>query len=267
MTLSRYRVELTAQVAGLFATGWIVWTTSVAPYAKGARLGPKIAWSLEISFCALLWSAAIALALRLMTLSASCEDTPPTPLRVSAVAVWFAPAIILFLQFSPIGMAAGLALIVSAARLLSAPWRNPFTDTGPQPRYFRQTLIISTVFQIGAVSLLLGRRAPACALLVMAVAMFTSLAIGAGAWAQDRPPNLPRSVLGLALTVMLALTVGHVAGGSGWGFGWGSGWGFAFQTTSDDDGKVASGWSKQSADRETPFADVPGDYPRVILWP
>ena len=224
MTLSRYRVELTAQVAGLFATGWIVWTTSVAPYAKGARLGPKIAWSLEIAFCALLWSAAIALALRMMMLSASFEDTPPTPLRVSAVAVWFAPAIILFLQFSPLGMAAGLALVVSAARLLSAPWRNPFPDAGPLPfawaessqRYFRQTLIISTVFQIGALSLLLGRRAPACALLVMAAAMLTSLAIGAGAWAQDRPPNLPRSVLGLALTVMLALTVGHVAGGSSW---------------------------------------------------
>jgi hypothetical protein len=73
-------------------------------------------------------SAAITLALRVMMPIASRKESPPLRLRVSAVAVWFAPATILFVQFSPVGMAAGLALAISAARLLSAPWRNPFPE-------------------------------------------------------------------------------------------------------------------------------------------
>jgi hypothetical protein len=279
MTLSRSRLELSAQVSGLFATGWIIWTTSVAPYAKRARLGAKIVSSLEIAICALLWSAAIALALRVMMPSESRDETSWLLPRVSAVAVWFAPATILFMQFSPTGIAAGLALVIVATRFLSKPWLNPFPAASPQPfvqtdsspRNFHQTLIISTVFQIGTLSFALGHPAPASALLVMAAAMFTSLAIGVGAWVQDRPPHLPRPALGLALTAMLGLTVGYVAGRSGWwGFGWGSGWGFAFQTgpAIDDGGNVASDSSRQIADRvETSSDNVPGDYPGVILWP
>src|SRR3979490_1716815 len=56
MAVLRSRIEMWAQAAGLLATAWLVWTVSAGPLRIGHALG--------IAFCALAWSAAIAVLLR-----------------------------------------------------------------------------------------------------------------------------------------------------------------------------------------------------------
>src|SRR5258708_34297831 len=60
---------------------------------------------------------------------------------------------------------------------------------------------------------------PAAGLLALSTAVLTLVSIALGAWVEDRPPNLPRSALGLCLTVILAMTIGRMITGSGWGWG------------------------------------------------
>jgi hypothetical protein len=188
---------------------------------------------------------------------------------------WFAPATILLLQFSPAGLAAGLALMVSAARLLCAPSATPDSEAfEPAPRVTRMlseaeapvdllsrhwfpALMASAGFQVASISLLMGHPVPAAALLAMSAGLLTSVAIGIGAWVEDRPPNLPRSVLGLGLTFLLALMVGVGGGGAGWGFGLG------FATGA---GEIA-GQGDRPERRTVPETNLPGNYSGVIIWP
>src|SRR5580704_15267272 len=194
MAAFRSRIELWAQVAGLLATAWVVWAIAIAPY-RGARayLLFRIGWALWIAFCALAWSAFIGLTLWLVTRHFNGDADPPTTMRTSTAAVWFAPATILLLQFSPTGVAAGLALIVSAARLLCAPARTKDSETeqrvvrmlseieppiDPLSRHRLLALLISIGAQVAALSLLTGHPLPAVALLAMTAALLTSVAIG-----------------------------------------------------------------------------------------
>src|SRR5260370_10167995 len=255
MAVLRSRIEMWAQVAGLAATAWLVWTVSVAPY-RGTRvyLLSRVGHALWVAFCALAWSAAIAVMVR-QVMRHLHDDESDAAISATVAAVWFARATILLLQFTLPGLAAGLVLVVSAARLLCAP-SVEFPDDR-LARHFVPALGISVGFQVAALCLWMGRPLVAVALFVLSVAMLTAVAIGLGAWVGDRPPNLPRSVLGLGLTFLLAAMVGPGAGGWGWGFGSGSGTGVA----SDRPGPMQPPASSQAA------ANLPGNYPGVILWP
>ena len=277
MAAFRSRIELWAQVAGLLATAWLVWAITLAPY-RGAHgyLLSRVGSALWIAFCALTWSAFVGLTLWLVKRHLNGDAAPPTPMRTFTAAVWwFAPATILLLQFSPTGLAAGLALVVSAARLLCAPSRTPDSaavDTVPRvtrmlseteapvdllSRHWFPALMASAGFQVAVISLLMGHPVPAAALLAMSAALLTSVAIGIGAWVEARPPNLPRSVLGLGLTFLLALMIGVGGGGAGWGFGLG------FATGA---GEIA-GQGERPERRTVPETNLPGNYSGVIIWP
>jgi hypothetical protein len=186
MAVLRSRIELWAQVAGLLATAWLVWTVSVAPL--------RIGHALWIAFCALAWSAAIAMIVRQVMRHLHGEETDAA-VSAAAAAVWFAPATILLLQFTLPGLAAGLVLVVSASRLLCAPSVELPVD--PLSRHFVPALGISVGFEAAALSLWMGHPLAAVALFVLSVAMLTAVAIGLGAWVEDRPPNFrgPFSVL------------------------------------------------------------------------
>src|SRR5439155_21505706 len=103
-------------------------------------------------------------------------------------------------------------------------------------------------------------RLSAALLFELSAAMLIAMALGVGAWVEERPPNLPRSVLALVLTVLLTLMAG--GGGSGWGLGWGWAKSSRLEWAPPDH-------SKQQADRPDPDSGmtVPGDYQGVILWP
>ena len=96
MAAFRSRIELWAQVAGLFATAWLVWAIAIAPYRGApAYLLSRIGWASWIAFCALAWSAFLAVILWLVTQHLAGEEEPPAMMRPASVAVWFAPATIL----------------------------------------------------------------------------------------------------------------------------------------------------------------------------
>src|SRR5262249_33332875 len=132
-------------------------------------------------------------------------------------AIWFAPATILILQFSIIGLAAGLALVLSADRLICPPYRPAEYAEAQGPaeaasRAFTAALVVSAGLQTAIISFLTGYLALAAGLLTASAAMAGSLAIGSGAWIEDRPPDLPRSVMGFVLTVLLASMLVRMTG-------------------------------------------------------
>jgi hypothetical protein len=293
MAAFRSRLELWAQVAGLVATAWVVWTNFVVPHGGREHLADRIARAVAIAFCALGWSALIGLTLLLVIWRLSAEEAPPPMVRVSGV-IWLAPAAIMLLHFSPVDLAAGLVLIVSATRLFCAPSQiiNPLPLLPPpaveifgagEPRvdllsrHFVPVLLISATFQSAAACFLMGHPLMAIGLFMMSIAVLTAVGIGLGLWGQHRPPDLPRSVLGLILTVLLALTIGRATGGGGWGFGWGA------NSGSESGGAITTlllpAASKPTAPTAaekvesrpetppTPGVNVPGSYPGVILWP
>ncbi len=262
------RLEFWAQLAGLVATGWIIWVTRVAPYWGHAPLMFRIAQTCWIASCALAWSAVIALSVRLVLRHLTRVDALPETLETCLVAVWFAPATFLILQFSPIGIATGLVLAVSAARLLCAPVRPLVSAAAattevisagelpfdPRPRPFFPVLLISAALEAAAILFLMGRPLPAAAMLGLSTAMLTSVALAVRARADHRPPNLPRSAMGLLLTMLMALMVGLAPTGRGLGLwrGWEEG-SEAVQTRTQ---LLPSG-----------AADLPGSFPGVILLP
>jgi hypothetical protein len=179
------------------------------------------------------------------------------------------------------GLASGLVLAVSAARLLCAPSRGPEVESVPWvarmlseieapvdllSRHRVPALLASAGLQVGSISLWMGRPLPAAALFTMTAALLTSVAIGIGAWVEDRPPNLPRSVLGLGLTFLLALMIGSGGRGTGWGFGFGSGSGVGEIAT-----RLGSGSKAEQDDRPekrpAEETNLPGNYTGVIIWP
>jgi len=206
-------------------------------------LQPRLVAALGIALDTLAWSAVLGLAVRFVIRHLNPHEET---LRSAAVAIWFAPATILILQFSLVGIASGLALVVSATRLLCPPRMRPAIGmyvaggviasgelvVGRLARYFVLSILISAGFQAAIVAFVMGRRLPAALLLTMSAAMLTALATSVGAWTQDRPPDLPRSIMGLAVTVLLALALGRGGGGSGWGLGLGPDWTLSFHSGS-----------------------------------
>lgn len=238
--------------------------------------------ALAVAVCALGWSAVMAQMVRLMR--AHGAETPPATIRSSAAAVWFAPAAILLLQGSPVGLAAGLLMVVIATRLLyapppamdgetappSMPGAAAMLDYGELPldllsRWLILSLMIAAGWELAILCVLMHHPLPAAGLLAMSAAVLTSTAIGAGAWPENRPPNALRSIAALGLTVLLAVSAGWVTSWRGSRGSWSPGWFPAMPKT------LVSGGSKTGVKEPKPpmrnDINVPGSYPGVILWP
>ena len=215
---------LAVQVVGLLATGWIIWSAAVAPRLGRLPLAGIIAGALKYSLLACLWSVAITLGLYLVVVRPARRDTVRVALRTCATAVWFAPAMILLAELSPAVLCAALLLIVSTTRLLYSHWRQlpqeaepPIERTlfdGPQsPRRakdFAPALTASFSFEIGICALLMGYSLLAAFSFSLSIAMVTLSLLVAGIVEAESRTSLPRSILGVLLTVILAvgLTVG-----------------------------------------------------------
>ena len=235
--LAKYGVDirsllvLATQVAGLALTGWFVWSASIAPRMARQPLPSLILEALEYSLLAWQWGAAVAIALYLAMPKRVRGNLARTALATSSTAVWFAPATILLSSFSPSSLAAALVLVVSATRLLYDRWRQihggpefagPFADPpGPfePPRFeplVRQMapgLAVSFGIQAGIFAVLIDYPLVAAAFFALAASMLTLRLLIVGLWKVGQPANLPRSVVGLALTFILAsgLTVTGLA--------------------------------------------------------
>ena len=213
---------LLAQVAGLFATGWVVWSVAVLPRLGWLPLSSVLGEALTHALIACAASVFITAGLYLLIARSSRRDAFGAALRASSTAVWFAPAALLLSALSPVFLAAALALVIGATRLLYLEWRviHPeHADAGASverdwfeptaaPLRFRDvapSLIAAFGLQAGAVAVLMGGPLLAAILFSLATAMLTLAALAAGAYQPQTTRSLPRSILGLALTVILAV--------------------------------------------------------------
>ncbi len=216
------------------ATGWIVWIAAVSPRLHRFTWTSLLLHAFGYAAFAWAWSACITLLLYLAIPSDQRDDVFRVTLRTSTAAVWFAPAMILFTQLSPAALAAALALVVSATRLLYSQWRllhplaeQPFFSvlpTGmfgenepPRPWLLRSiapALSVALCFQGGVLALLMELPLLAGCLLATAAALLTVYAFSAGVADLDRRRSLPQAAFGAVLTLILAsgLTVGGLTG-------------------------------------------------------
>jgi hypothetical protein len=226
--------------------------------------------ALLVTLLAALWAAVITVILLLAVARVERERAFRVTLRTSAAAVWFAPATILLSASSPIYLAAAVALVVSATRLLYSQWciaappaekPEPAVavlgaggiQTGFLPRNPGMSFAAGLAVQATASSWLLGASLLGAAFLSLSVAILTAFAASKGLLRHDQP-SLPRSAFGFALTILLA--VGLMVTGLHHGKGGGDG------------GDTAA------AQRNKHLANAPnyglaksGDFPGVILRP
>ena len=137
------RLGILVQIASLAATGWITWITTIHPRLDRLTLSRLLGDALLYALLACTWSAAIALALYLLLPKSESRNMLWAVLRTSAVAVWFAPATILLSHVAPAALAASLALVVTATRLLYSEWlaaSPPVEEPWTRSRMFGENL-------------------------------------------------------------------------------------------------------------------------------
>jgi hypothetical protein len=230
---------LFVQVAGLLGTAWLIWSISVLPRLGRESLSHVITQTLGYTLLACLASAIIAVSLYLLVAHSLSHDALHMALRTSTTAVWFAAATILLSQLSPATLPAALVMVISATRLLYSQWRlvhpvepstfparveHPYFDP-PAASHFREIvpgLAASGAIQAGLLIFPVGYPLLAAALFSLSVAMVTLCGLRAGAYEMGGPSNLPRTILGFFLTLVLAasLTVGGLATGVTSGSDW-----------------------------------------------
>jgi len=235
----RRDLMLLVQVAGLLATAWLIWSISLLPRLNRESLADVITQTLAYTLLAFLASAVITVSLYLLIARSLRDDAIQMALRTSSTAVWFAAATILLAQLSLATLPAALVLVVSATRLLYSQWRlvhppepapiaapvqHPFFDPPPRPsvRELIPALAASLAMEAGALVFPVGYPLLAASLFSLSVAMVTLCALREGVYQAETPNNLPRSILGFLLTLVLAasLTVGGLAGSAGSGSHW-----------------------------------------------
>lgn len=229
----RKGLALFVQVAGLAATGWMVWISSVSPRLERYSWSALAGRALGYAVFAWAWSIAITWCLYLAIPRRERGDVVGAAWRTSTTAVWFAPAIILLTNMSPAALAAALALVVSATRLLYSQWRLLYPPLEARPEYSPMDLLfgeanspppllralapalaVSVCLQSGVTAMMLQIPLLAGALFAMSASVATIFAISSGASDVGRTRDLPRSVLGVVLTILLAagMTVGGMSG-------------------------------------------------------
>ena len=235
----RRDLMLVVQVAGLLGTAWLIWSISVLPRLDRGSLSDVIIQTLSYTLLACLASALITVTLYLLIAHSLRDDAIQMALRTSTTAVWFAAATILLAQLSPATLPAALVMVISTTRLLYGQWRlvhpveqcsfpasveHPFFNPplAPPFRELVPGLAASLAIQAGVLIFPIGYPLLAAALFCLSVAMVTLCGLRAGAYEAEAPSDLPRTILGFLLTLVLAagLTVGGLAGGVTSGSHW-----------------------------------------------
>jgi hypothetical protein len=217
--------------------------------------------------------------LRLLVRYMSGADWLPPSFHAASAGVWFAPAILLMRRFSPVEITGAMVLVVGAARLLSAgsgtvDWARASATRvfggaialNGWSRTFGPSLAAAAGLQAAVAALLMRRSLAAAALFTASAGVITVLALALGAWSGERAPNLPRSIMGLCLAVLLAVTMPQVFGTGGFG-GAGSGGRAGARRPAPVQPVPAAGMPAGPLAHLPGEALVPGGFPGVILWP
>ena len=297
-----------ANVASLVITGVLIWNSAVRPRLLFQPMQTLAAHALLYAALAWFFSAVITVGLYLFLPGAASERMVWSTFRTAASAVWFAPACILLSQLSPATLVAALLLVVTATRLLYSEWMasRPAEEPEPAPAVPRPGLFGPEMFgmdaprpplitrelctglaaavalQSGVISVWRHQPLLAGAWLALSAAIVTLFAMVSGAVDDSRPPSLPRSIFGMAFTVLLAagLTVGGLRvargrGGEGPDGPGGSGRGAAASAREilrdlfgDDKPTGQKGFpASPKFEPSAPGILPDGSFPGVILWP
>ena len=294
----RARAVFWLQVASLAATGWVIVKTAFVPAGARSLLPVTIVLALWFSLAALAVGGVITFLLLLAMRRIERADALNVTLRTSAAGVWFAPAVMLLGAHSPFALTAALALVVSVTRVLYSQWRlapkSPVEDLPPEapriftgelpqgflPRDFWPAFLTASAVQAGYISSNFDKPSLAGIFYALAAGLLTAYAMAAGVWTRDRNPTLPRSILGVVVTLMLAVlivTIGVHMRGTGFGGGDSDGGGSldarAVRNQPPPPPKLDRA-AMHKADpppidpaRLGPAVSVPGGVPGVILWP
>jgi hypothetical protein len=213
--------------------------------------------------------------------------------------MWFAPAVILLSASSPLAITAALALVISATRVLYSQWHNQaLTLIAPEsaasslpeklitgelphgflPRDFLPAFAAAATLQAGFAFSHLAMPMLSAACYALGASVLTAYSIAAGVWTNDRTPTLPRSVLAVAVTLMLTVLI-TVIGMSMYPEGGGGdmAYGASNQPSTHhapppplpppDPARRRSAPPPIDPARLGPAVSVPGGVPGVILWP
>jgi hypothetical protein len=235
-TKSRLPITL-VQIGSLLATAWMVWWAALVPRLHQQSVLTLLLQVLGYTLLAWAWSAAVAFALYAIMPMEDRTDMVPDVLRTAATAVWFGPAMILLSNFSLASLLPALVLVVYASRLLYAQWR-PAT-TGPPPRVYvarepgafadcqlpqafvwRERLPaigVALCLEGGAVAVTAHYPLLGAACFCAGTAVLTVFSMATGAANAGRPPTLPKSIVGILATIVLAALMTLGGGGSGGG--------------------------------------------------
>ena len=234
---SRLLITL-VQVGSLLATGWLVWWAALAPHLYRQTLGTILLQVLLNALLAWVWSAIVALALYAVMPIEDRSRIVPDVLRTAATAVWFGPALILLSNFSMVSLMPAIVLVVYASRLLYAQWRPAAVEgTAPSEYVAREpgafadcqmprvlvwrermpAVAVAFCLEAGAISVAMHYPLLGAAWICAGTAVLTVFSMTTGAADAGRPPTLPKSIVGILATVVLAalLTIGGGGGAGG----------------------------------------------------
>jgi hypothetical protein len=300
-TNERARAVFWLQVVSLIATGWVILRIAYFPFGAQNFLPAAVAIALWYSLCALTLSAVITFLVLLTAQRIARAEALDVTLRTCAAGMWFAPAVILLSASSPLAITAALALVVSVTRVLYSQWRlgptrvpEPAEDAEPRPaslltgelphgflpRDFWPAFLSAAALQAGFVFSRLAHRSLSGACYALGAGILTAYSIAAGVWTRDREPALPRSILAIAVTLMLTVLItiiGMQMYGNGSGYGDETGYnGTSNRRARREPPPPPKQQAARPASYEPPPIDpsrmgpsvsVPGGVPGVILWP
>lgn len=302
----RGRLGLAAQTVSLLATGLILWVSVIGRKLLYQPLPQLIGNALFYAALAWVWSAVITFLLFLILPKTDARRVIWSTMRTASVAIWFAPACILLSQLSPATLVAALVLVVMATRLFYSEWLagNPpapetpavpggmFGENLPPAKWLTRELMtgIAAALAFQTAWIFVSEHQPLIAggWFALTAAIVTLFALVSGAVSDGPSPSLPRSVLGVAATILLgaSLTVGGLRmarGGDGSGDagsgppGAGPPMGAVASAREvlkelfgdDDKGKDGKGNGDGPGKPVPQFTGIApdGTFPGVILWP
>jgi hypothetical protein len=201
---------LAMQLAGLYATGYVVWFAVVFPRLHNHSLMGVAMWATAESLLAFLCSLAILMSIHWAATRSMGFDGRRMALQTSRTAIWFAPAAILLFRLSPAAFGAALVLVISATGTLCSQWLelDPEQDS-PTLNFRAEPLAIAFAIgmsvQAAAVAALLKYTFLAVSLLCSSAAALTMLRQRGQIYKPPKPANMPRILL--TVTLAAGLTV------------------------------------------------------------
>src|SRR5271170_221318 len=124
---------LSAQLASLAATGWIVWSVAASSRPRRQSLAGVLTEAVVDALIAFLCSGAFMTAFQSVSTHFLRLEALRISLRTARTSIWLAPTAILLLRLSPLAIGAALALVIDITQMLYFQWEELESVAGAPP--------------------------------------------------------------------------------------------------------------------------------------